>query len=354
MSRVIQAPSARLSLPQAFGLSAAVSLVLILAALPFVVDKYWLSLMIGIFLWIGIASAWNFMAGAGYVSLAVGAWYGLGAYSTAVLMNRFNAGFYVAAVISAIWIGLFAVLMSMPLLRLRSHYFIMGSFIIAEVLRLLMKQVRVLGLSGGLPVQLPVAYPGDPDAYTNYFYFVALLFSVLTLIVLWTVRGRRIGFALRAIGQDESMAEMLGVATTRYKLTAFGLSSSIIALAGSITGYWVGYLEVDTFFSLVVSIKAIVTVVLGGIGTLLGPVLGVTIIQYIEQRLGPELADISQIVYGLIVAVVIVALPRGLISPILDALKTLTTKRNGAGDTVDFTTPGARADEAEPPKVYQP
>lgn len=310
-----------------WALGAILAALALLVVLPVIASNYFLSLLIGIFVWAGIASAWNFMAGAGYISLAVGAWYGLGAYSTSVLMNRFGANFYVAAGVSMVWIGLFAVLVSVPLLRLRSHYFIMGSFVVAEVIRLLMKQVRILGLQGGTPVQMPVAYPGEPDAFTRYFYYLGLAFLALVLLLVWYVRSRRMGYALRAIGQDESMAEMMGVATTRYKLTAFGISSALMGLAGAIAGYWIGYLEVDTFFSLLVSIKAVVTVVLGGIGTLFGPVLGVAIIQYIEQRLGPGLAEVSQIIYGLIVVLMIVALPRGTIS----ALGALFTKVRGTG-----------------------
>lgn len=281
---------------------------------PILVQGFLLQFLTSVFLWVAIASAWNLMAGGGYISLATGAWYGLGAYSTAVLMNEFNASFFLAAVISCSWITAFSILVSIPLLRLRSHYFIMGSFIVAEVIRLLMKQVRIFGLEGGAPVQLPVAFPGEPEPFNRFFYYVGLVFAVSVLVLFATLSRKRIGFALRAIGQDEAIAEMSGIPTTRYKLTAFGLSSAVIALAGSISGYWIGYLEIDTFFSLLVSIKAIVTVVLGGLGTILGPVFGVTIIQYIEQILGPELAQLSQVIYGAIILVVIVLLPRGLVS----------------------------------------
>lgn len=286
----------------------------VLAALvyfPFTgVAGYLVHFATGLYLWIVVALAWNFIGRMGYISLAVGAWYGLGAYSTALLVND-GWNFYGAAVLISTLVALCAVVLSVPLLRLKSHYFIMGTFIIAYVIQLFMYQTTLFGLSGGAALQ--VASPAyEPEKYNLYFYFISLVFAALTVgFFAWSGRVR-IGYAVRAIGQDEATAEMSGIPTTLYKLTVFGISSWLIAMAGAINGYWAGYLDAGTYFSLLLSIKAIIMSVLGGLGTIPGPMLGAFIIQTIEQVFGPSLQKLSQLVYGLIIVVVVSLLPRGI------------------------------------------
>jgi branched-chain amino acid transport system permease protein len=290
-----------------------VAAVAALALLVPVLSDSTLAFLTGVFVWAAMAGAWGLVAGAGYVSLATAGWYGLGAYSTAVLINHFHVAFFPAAIISGVWIALLAALVGAPLFRLRTHYFIMGSFIIAELVRMLMQRATFFGLDGGAPVQLPPAVSGDPRRFNVYFYLVALGFVTVALAVLFLVRRSRMGFGLRAIAQDESTAALLGVPTVRYKLLAFALSSGIIAVAGGINAYLVGYLQQTTAFSLLITVKVLVMSVAGGLGSILGPLAGAGLVQYIEQIVGPDLAALSQVVYGVIVMLIVVLLPTGLV-----------------------------------------
>lgn len=292
----------------AFGAAGCAALV----AAGYLVTDSWLLFLTGILIWVALAWTWSIMAVAGYISLAPAAWYGLGAYSTAVMMNHFGTGFYPALAVSAVWVALFSVCVAIPLFRLRSHYFIMGTLIITEVIYLIMNQVRLFGIEGASLVHFPKVATADPTEFNRYFYLLAVTFVAGVWLTITVIRHSRIGLALRTIGQNESTAESLGVATARYKLLAFGISSAIFAVAGGLTGYWVGFVQQATVFSLIITVKMIVIAVLGGINTLAGAFFSALLIQYLEQVLGPSLAQLNQIIYGIIVMLVIVLLPTGL------------------------------------------
>jgi branched-chain amino acid transport system permease protein len=284
----------------------------ILIALSFLVSDSWLLFLTGVLIWVALAWTWGIMAIAGYISLAPAAWYGLGAYSTAVMMNYFGLGFYAGLAISAVWVSIFSVFLAIPLFRLRSHYFIMGTFVITEVIFLVMNQVRILGIDGASLVHFPRVDASNPTAFNRYFFILAVGYLACVWLTITAIRHSRIGLALRAIGQNETTAEALGVATARYKLLAFGISSALFAIGGGLTGYWVGFVQQATVFALIITVKMIVIAVLGGIQTLIGAFFSAFLIQYLEQVLGPNLAELNQIIYGVIVIGVIVLVPKGL------------------------------------------
>jgi branched-chain amino acid transport system permease protein len=291
-------------------IAAAILLALLVFAPGFLPDA-WVLFLTGTFIWIAMAWTWSIMAVAGYISLAGAAWFGLGAYSTAVLMNQFDLGFVASLLISAGWVALFSVCAAIPLFRLRSHYFIMGTLIIAEVIYLVMNQIRIFGIQGASLMHFPVVRAANPAEFNQFFYNIALTFLLGVFAIVFAIRHSRMGLALRAIGQDESTAEALGVSTTMYKLLAFGISSAIFAIAGSIFGYWVGFVQQAMVFTMALTIKTIVISVLGGTHMLLGSVLSALLIQYLEQVLGPSLAELNRIIYGGIVMVVVVLFPLG-------------------------------------------
>lgn len=297
---------------------AAAAAVTVALWIPWNVSETSVAFLTGVFLWAGMAAAWGVVARAGYVSLATAAWFGLGAYSGAVLMHHFGLGFVPAAIITGLWVGVASAVIGAPLFRLRTHYFIMGTFLMAELIRLLMAKISVFGLEGGRPVYFDPPVTGDPTAFNRYFYFATLIFVVVALVIVALIGRSRMGFGLRVVAQDESTAELLGVPTARYKLLAFGLSSGLIAVAGAINGFWVGYLQQTTAFSLLITVKTIVMAVAGGLGTLFGTLFGATAVQYVEEVVGPDLAELSQVAYGLIIILIIVVVPRGLAPAVRD------------------------------------
>jgi branched-chain amino acid transport system permease protein len=245
-------------------------------------------------------------------------------------MSTFGFPFLPAVAISAVIVGVLSVLIAVPLFRLRGHYFIMGTLIIAEVIYLVMNEFRLFGVQGASLMHFPTV-TGDPSFYNYYFYWLAAGLLAFTFLVVVAVRRSRIGLALRAMGQDETTAETMGVMTARYKLIAFGISSALLALAGGLSAYWAGFVQQGTVFTPLITVKVIVIAILGGSGTLAGPVIGVLFIQYLEQIVGPTLADLNQIIYGLIVMAVAVLLPRGVVPSLVRMVKArLSASRRGS------------------------
>jgi branched-chain amino acid transport system permease protein len=313
-------------------LIAIVVLAPLLIAVPNFLSDAWIVFLTGVFIWVAMAWAWDLLATAGYISLAAAGWYGLGAYSTVVLMGHFGFSFYAAVLMGALFTAIFSVIVAVPLFRLRSHYFIMGTLIIAEVIFLVMNEVRMFGIQGASLVHFPPVVMEDPSFYNRYFYLLSLGFLAISLFVVVAVRRSRMGLALRAIGQDEVTAETMGVATARYKLLAFGISSAILAMAGGLSGYWVGSIQQGTVFTLMITVKLLVIVIMGGSGTLVGPLVGLILIQYVEQVMGPTLAALNPIIYGLIVMVVAVLLPRGIVPSAIAFVKDRVAARKAATD----------------------
>jgi branched-chain amino acid transport system permease protein len=190
-----------------------------------------------------------------------------------------------------------------------------------------MNQIRIFGIQGASLMHFPTVRAADPAEFNQFFYHIALVFLLAVLAVVLAIRHSRMGLALRAIGQDESTAEALGVGTVMYKLLAFGISSAIFAVAGAIFGYWIGFVQQATVFTLTITVKTIVISVLGGTHTLVGPILSALLIQYLEQVLGPSLAEMNRIIYGIIVMAVVVLLPLGVGPTIAHWARALWRKR---------------------------
>ena len=189
-----------------------------------------------VFMFVTLAQGWNLIGGfAGYPSFGNVVFFGLGGYTTAVLMAKAGAGFWIT-VPAAAAVGLgFAVLMGIPILRLKGHYFAIATLGVAEGMREVV--INLDGLTGGnkgitvpaVGTEATTSYPGNTGFY---FYFLTL--AVATVFMVWMVSRSRFGYALRAISQDEDAAAAAGINTTRAKIAAFALSGMVTALAGAI------------------------------------------------------------------------------------------------------------------------
>lgn len=272
-----------------------------------------MNFMFEVLIWTVIAASWNVLAGIGYISLATSAWYGLGGYVTAVLMVHFGINFYVAALTSAALILVFAIGTAVPMLRIRSHYFIMGTFFLAVVIGEAVGQIQGLGINGQAGMYLPVPPGGATLDRYRYLLLVAGVLLVVTAVLVATTRSGRLRYAVRAIGEDEDAAMMLGVPNVGLKLLLYGVTAALIGLAGVLQAYSTGFISPSSSFDLSVTVDAVIIGVLGGIGSLSGAVLGAFVVEYVSYSLGPSLADVADVIYGVIVLAVVIALPRGLV-----------------------------------------
>ena len=280
---------------------------------PFVGEAYWLRLGTTVLMYGVLAMSWNFIGGmAGYPSFAVAAFFGLGAYAGAVA-QKFGLPMALAWSVAGIVALAFAALLGVALLRLRGHYFAIASLVVAEVLRELVNSATGL-TGGGMGLNLPVPAMSSIDAQAAFFFYAMLGVAAVTFAASLLTANSRLGFGLRCIQQNESAADMLGVNTTLYKVAAFMLSGVFVGVAGAVYASWVHYIEPPDVFDVLYSVKAIVMVLLGGAGSLFGPLLGAAVFLCLEELVWRKFLDVHTGVLGLLIVLLVMFLPKGLLS----------------------------------------
>jgi len=286
-----------------------IPLVLISAAViaPWGISGYWLRTLTFIFMWIGLAGSLNLLTGyTGYLDFGHVAFFGIGAYTTGVLMVKLGMPFFPAMFIGAILAGILAVIVGIPTMRLRGAYFAIAMLVFAEAMKQVVLELGEL-TGGGNGISLPI--------YTNYHFFYYMMLSAILLMIAtnyWFERSR-FGYSLKAIREAELAAEVSGVNTFNCKLIAFGISALFSGIIGGIYAYWMTFLYPGDAFSVLTTVRMIIMAFLGGAGTLLGPVIGATFLSIIEEILWAEFKYTYLIIVGFIVVFVVLVLPRGLV-----------------------------------------
>jgi branched-chain amino acid transport system permease protein len=291
----------------------AIVLFALIGLFPFVGEAYWLRLGTTMLMYGVLAMSWNFIGGmAGYPSFAVAAFFGLGAYCGAVA-QKFGVPVALAWALAGVGALAFAGLLGIALLRLRGHYFAIVSLVVADVLRELVNSATDL-TGGGMGLNLPVPAVSSIDAQAAFFFYAMLGLAAITFAAMLLTTYSKLGFGLRCIQQNESAADMLGVDTTLYKVAAFMLSGVFVGAAGAIYASWVHYIEPPDVFDVLYSVKAIVMVLLGGAGSLFGPLLGAAVFLSLEELVWRRFLDVHTGVLGLLIVLLVMLLPKGLLS----------------------------------------
>ena len=261
-----------------------------------------------ILMFVVLAQSWNFIGGfPGYSAFGNVAFYGIGAYTTGLMLLS-NQPFWLGLLAGAFVAALFAFLLGLPVLRLRGHYFAIATLGIAEALREFVT-VRDVGGGGGGLMSLPLP---SLDSYVGFFYaFLGL--AVLCLLITVFLTRSRFGYALIAIRESEQAAEALGVPTYRYKVGAFVLSAVPAALAGGLFAYWAVGFGPDDVFNVGISVEMVLLTVLGGAGTILGPILGAIAFEYASFQLQTSVFTWHNTLLGLSIVIVTIFLPQGIL-----------------------------------------
>lgn len=291
----------------------AVALFALAALLPLSGDSYWLRLGTTVLMYGVLAISWNFIGGmAGYPSFASAAFFGLGAYTGAVA-QKLGVPMALAWGLAGASALVFAAALGVALLRLRGHYFAIASLVVAEVLRELVNAATDL-TGGGMGLNLPLPQLASVQAQATFFYYAMLGLAALAFAAMLLVAHARLGFGLRCIQQNEPAADMLGVNTTLYKVAAFMLSGVFVGAAGAIYASWVHYIEPPDVFDVLYSVKAIVMVLLGGAGSLFGPLVGATLFLALEELVWRNYLTVHSGVLGLLIVLLVLFLPKGIFS----------------------------------------
>lgn len=284
-----------------------------LCALPLGAEAYWLRLGTTMLMYGVLAMSWNFIGGmAGYPSFASAAFFGLGAYTGAVA-QKFGLSMFLAWGLAGTVAAVFAAALGFALLRLRGHYFAIASLVVAEVLREAVNTATDL-TGGGMGLNLPVPQMASIADQARFFYYAMLGVAALTFCAVLITQHSRLGFGLRCIQQNESAADMLGVNTTLYKVNAFILSGVFVGIAGAVYASWVHYIEPPDVFDVLYSIKPIVMVLLGGAGTLYGPLIGAVLFLSLEELVWRNYISVHTGVLGLLIVLLVLFLPKGVLA----------------------------------------
>lgn len=296
---------------QVLGLALVCLGALVVALLPWLGGNYAVRVATTICLFVTMALSWNFIGGyAGYPSFATAAFFGFGAYAGAILQTK-GMPMLVAWPAATVVTAAFAALLGFAILRLRGHYFAVGSFAVLELVKLAASTWTGL-TGGGTGLNVPIL-PGGPEFAGRVFLYAALGLAIVTFAAAIYVDRSRLGFGLRCIRQNESAASMLGVDVDRLKIAAFVLSALFVGTAGAVYASWVSYIDPTDMFSILMTIKVPVMVLLGGAGTLLGPVLGVVAFQLLEEKIWSSFLEVHSGVLGFVIVLLVFLLPGGLL-----------------------------------------
>ena len=292
----------------------------------YVLFAIWVAALISTPLWAGnyvirlattiaMASAltlsWNFIGGfTGYPSFATAAFFGLGSYVGA-LSQIAGVPMVLAWIAATLFVGLFTAALGGIILRLRGHYFAIGSIGIVEVLRLVIASWGSL-TGGGDGLNVPFL-SGGPDAIARTFLAAMIAIMLCVFAITLVVDRGRLGFGLRCIQQNEDAADMVGVNTTLYKVAAFTLSGMFCGTVGAAYASWTGYIDPNESFSIIMTIKVPVMCLLGGAGTVLGPVVGAAAFTLLEEFFWINFLDYNRAILGGVIVILIFFLPGGLL-----------------------------------------
>ena len=252
-----------------------------------------------------LAQGWNIIGGyAGYASFGNSVFYGLGSYGVAIAMVQWHLPFEFGLGFGVVLAIVFAVLLGIPVLRLKGHYFAIATLALSQVMTAIVSNVELAGRNIGL-----VLPPLNNDPL---FYELSLgLLTIATLTIFWLTRSR-FGFGLIAIRENEEGAAVMGVNTTLYKVIAYTLSGIFSALAGGIHAYWITFLDPESAFDISLNVKMIIMAVFGGPGTVLGPIVGALSLSAISEFLSSEVTSIAGLFFGFVIVAAVVLMPRGL------------------------------------------
>jgi branched-chain amino acid transport system permease protein len=278
------------------------------AGLPLLTDRLWFRIATTVAMFVVMASAWNIIGGlTGYASFGNVAFFGLGAYTAGVVVSNLNWPFALSLVLAPLVAAGFALIVGIPLLRLRGHYFAVATLGVGVAVGEVVNNIEPLGAATGL--FLPIVRSD------LLFFYLMLGAAILAVATTWVILRTRFGYGLLAIRENEEAAAVIGVNTTFYKVAAFCIAAALTGIAGAIFAQWNSFINQDNAFAISDNVQMILMAVIGGTGTVLGPVAGAISLELIIQTLagGGSGSVFSQIGLGVLLAVCVIFIPRGVI-----------------------------------------
>jgi len=284
----------------------------VLLLLPLLVtNSYFIHIFISIGLYIILSLSLNLVTGfTGQLALGHAAFYGIGAYTSALLLLRFNVSYWLALVLSAVITGIFGFLLGLPALRLKGDYLGIVTLGFGEIVRLVF--VNWYSLTRG-----PLGLPGIPapkigpyifDSRIPFYYLIFGL-AAFTVFFMHRLVNSGVGMAMITVKEDEIAAESIGIYPIKYKLLAFSLGAAFAGIAGSFYASYISFISPDTFLYMD-SVTILAMVVLGGLGSIPGSIIGATVLVIVPELLR-FMTNYRMLLYGALMVFMMIYRPQG-------------------------------------------
>ena len=281
-------------------------------ALPFLIEGYWVRVTTSILMYAIVTAALNIIAGfAGYAAFGNIVFFGIGAYTTAMLMLRVGFPWWGGVIVGGLLAAVYAILLGIPILRLRGHYFAIATLGINRATeQIALDWGSFTGGGKGITLPLPKM---EIQQFYAMIYFIMFGLLLLTVLANFIISRSRLGYALRAIRDNEDAAEASGIFPARCKIMAWAISAFLTGLTGGVFAYWFSFIEPATVFDIMIAVKAFVMMMLGGAGTVLGPVLGAFLIEWISETVWGKFLTLHMMILGIIMVAVVILIPKGML-----------------------------------------
>ena len=309
-------------------------------SLPLVIGEspYFIGILISLLMMAALSSAWNILGGyAGQYSFGHAAYFGAGAYTTLILLTLYNLNPLLCMAMGVVVASIIALITGSIVFRLRGHYFGLASIAVAEVVRLSVLNFEFTGGAQGILLSDVVLWDLDLNSKIPFYYGMLLVLAV-TLAITAYLRKSKTGYYLQAIREDQDAASSLGINISFYKNKALLISAALTSVLGSLYGLYIRFIDTSAVLDLRLSIEIILTAIIGGVGTLWGPVVGALLLVPLAEMLRSNffgdmlinaglvsetsgvgmflkdnLAHAHVLVYGIITVLCILYLPKGVL-----------------------------------------
>jgi len=303
-----------------FYLFLAVVLAMLLILPPFL-DNYGLGIFVMIFYWAYVGQSWNVLTGyTGHISLGHALYIGIGAYATTYFAQTFGLTPWIGMLAGGVIAVLFALALGYLGFRfgLRGVYFVIMTIAFAEITRLIVSHVEALGSFSGIFLDFNPSFWNFQFRGNLPYYYISLGFMVASIVAVRLIEISKVGRFMVAIREDEEAAQALGVNTFKYNMIAIAISAFMASLAGALYANYIYYLHPNSLFGMSLSIELILRPIVGGLGTLFGPVIGSFILTPLSEISRAYFAKgglegLHLILYGILTILVVLFMPKGII-----------------------------------------
>jgi len=295
-------------------------ILLVMIVAPLILEtRYSQHVLILVLLYIALGSAWNILGGfAGQLSLGHAAFFGIGAYTAAVIASKTSLSPWLAMILGPIVVLPIALIVGWICFRLRGPYFTLSAIAVGEVVRLVaLNWNNLTGGAVGVVIR-PSLFSGTSKLP---YYYIVLVIAVSSVLLCSVLSRRKLGYYLMAIREDEETGESIGIDTTRYKLIALALSASLTAVVGAFYSNYFLFVDPTIVLPLALSVEIVLMAIIGGLGTVAGPILGAILLKLSSELFRNEFAQANLLIYGVLLIVVILFMPGGLIGGVRRIMK---------------------------------